>query len=288
MSAAPTTTSTPLTTATPTPTLRAAWHRRALRRIEIDPLQPAAQASIIARNEQITAAYAELYLRNPQLYRWAGMAALTSAHVGRGMYQMHLLHHAHLGWLIGLLQRDVAAVFDALGAGNLAVFVDIYWQHLAYELAGLPEFERIHAAGELSVAALAAWRLIDAGRVAADDTLIWEGNLQLLYIEQKEVLQPAVYDTQPRLWRDISLWIESPLLGQHETFGAWAPSATIGNFEARWRWISTRLVPRWQALATTQAARVEEVLERRLLGGAPFRLLDRLRRPALAELLPTR
>lgn len=267
------------------PGLRAQWEARALRRIEIDPDLPRGHESIIARNEQITAAYSEMYLRNPNVYLWAGMAALTSAEVGRGMYQMRLLQRSRMGWLIGLLQRDIDVIFAALGQGNMAVFEDIYWQHMAYELAGLAELERIHAAGELNDTAITAWRLIDAGRRAGDESLIWQGNLQLLYFEQREVLQPTVYDSRPSLWRHLSRWIESPLLGHYETFGAYAPAANIGIFEQRWHWISTSLVPRWQRLVAQDAARVELSLQRRMLGGAPFPLMHRLFQRRMARSL---
>jgi hypothetical protein len=258
------------------PSLRAQWEARALRRIEIDPTLPRGHESIIARNEQITTAYSEMYLRNPQVYLWAGMAALTSAEVGRGMYQMKLLRLSRMGWLIGLLNRDLDIIFEALGQGNMAVFEDIYWQHMAYELAGLAELERIYAAGDLAQSAIEGWRLIEHGRRTGDESLIWQGNLQLLYFEQREVLQPAVYESRPSLWQQLSNWIESPLLGHYETFGAYAPAHNIGIFEQRWHWISTSLVPRWQRLVQEQPERVERSLQRRMLGGAPFPLIDKL------------
>lgn len=37
-----------------------------------------------AHSNNLSAAYAKMYLRNPAVYKWADMAALTSAAVGRG------------------------------------------------------------------------------------------------------------------------------------------------------------------------------------------------------------
>ncbi len=91
-----------------------------------------------------------MYLRNPAIYKWAGMAALTSAAVGRGMYMMRGLRQSRMGSLLGLFGREVAAISRTLGVGNLAVFADIYWQHLAYEQAGIDELERIYSAGALN------------------------------------------------------------------------------------------------------------------------------------------
>ena len=54
------------------------------------------------------------------------------------MYIMRGLKQTRLGSMIGLFGREVAGTFDNLGVGNLAVFGDIYWQHMAYEQGGLP------------------------------------------------------------------------------------------------------------------------------------------------------
>src|SRR5215213_11681239 len=155
---------------------RAQWKSRANRRIEFTPGNPADRATVLKRNEYVTAAYAEMYLRNPAVYKWAGMAALTSAAVGRGMYMIHYLKQSHMGLMVGLFSREVANVSAMLSAGNLAVFEDIYWQHLAYERAGIAELERIERAGGLDRRVLHAWRQIEAGRRTSDSALIWAGN----------------------------------------------------------------------------------------------------------------
>ena len=38
-------------------------------------------------NVQVTSSYAKMYLRNPALFKWAGMAAFASHEVGNGMQQ---------------------------------------------------------------------------------------------------------------------------------------------------------------------------------------------------------
>src|SRR5215213_9176451 len=91
---------------------RAPWRSRANRRIEFTPGNPSDYASVLRRNEYVTAAYAEMYLRNPEVYKWAGMAALTSAAVGRGMYMIHYLKQSHMGLMLGLFGHEVATVCD--------------------------------------------------------------------------------------------------------------------------------------------------------------------------------
>lgn len=278
----------------------AQWQARANRRIEFVPGNPLDRSSVIRRNEYVTAAYADMYLRNPALYKWAGMAALTSAAVGRGMYMMRALRQSHMWSMLGLFGREVADISYTLGVGNLAVFEDIYWQHMAYDRGGLAELEPIYRAGKLAPLVWESWRQIDAGRRTNDQALIWEGNRGLLYYEQKEVLQPAVYDGSEATWKALSGWIASPIPGHNETIEAFDPRANIGVFADRWRWIDGRMLPAWQALAERHPQRVEARLHVRMIGGPPFLLpamligrlgqevsqaicLGRLPKPALAR-----
>jgi hypothetical protein len=255
---------------------RAQWKSRANRRIELIPGNPADRATVLKRNEYVTAAYAEMYLRNPAVYKWAGMAALTSAAVGRGMYMIHYLKQSRMGLMIGLFGREVATVSDMLGAGNLAVFEDIYWQHLAYERAGIAELERIARAGALDARVLHSWRQIEQGRRTGNQALIWAGNRGLLHYEQQQVLQPAVYDGDPELWKALSGWILSPIPGHTETIESFAPGANIGVFDDRWEWIEQRMLPRWKVLADQQPDRVERRLQVRMIGGPPFLMPEML------------
>jgi hypothetical protein len=248
------------------------WQIRAYQRIELEAGNFGESAIVFKRNQAITAAYAEMYLRNPQIYKWAGMAALTSATVGRGMYVMYGLRQAHLGSVVGLFGREVAETFRQLGAGNRAVFTDIYWQHMAYDQGGLAELEQIARAGELDQRALHGWRLIDAGRRLGDQDLVWAGNTVLLQYEQKEVLQPQVYDHNPALWREVSGWIPSPIPGHREIFGDFARGGNIGVFCERWSWIEGQMLPRWRELADGQPARTKRLLQSLMLGGDPLAL----------------
>lgn len=261
--------------------MRGRWQARANRRIEYNPGPLGGHAAVVRRNEFVTAAYAEMYLRNPAIYKWAGMAALTSAAVGRGMYMTHYLHQSRLSTAINLFGREVAAIAGTLGVGNLAVFHDIYWQHMAYESGGLPEIRRAFRAGQVPRAVYHAWRQIDDGRRTGTPALVWAGNRGLLHYEQRTILQPAVYDGNERLWRRMSGWVLSPIPGHLETIDDFEPGANMAVFEQRWRWIETSMLPRWQALDAAQPARVAEQLQGWLIGGPPFPLPMRLKRRAL-------
>lgn len=268
------------THASATAGLRAQWQARANRRIEYRPADGFDHRAVVRRNEFVTAAYAEMYLRNPAIYKWAGMAALTSAAVGRGMYMTHYLHQSHLTTLVNLFGREVAAIAGTLGIGNLAVFNDIYWQHMAYETGGLAEIRRVFRAGHLNRFVYRAWQLIDEGQRHANSALVWAGNRDLLYYEQRQILQPVVYDGNEQLWRLMSGWVLSPIPGHIETIDDFAPGTNMAIFPERWRWIEQSMLPRWQALDAQQGAKVAGQFQKWLLGGPPFPLPLNLHRRA--------
>lgn len=262
------------------------WERQAQRRIGLVPGQSLDTWDLLKRNLRITEAYAEMYLRNPDVYKWAGMAALTSATVGRGMYLMLAAKYSRMGFAVGLLPGEVDEIFERLGAGNGLVFSDIYWQHLAYERAGLLELESIFHAGQLDRRAYRGWRLIDRGRRTGDRDLVWEGNTVLLKFEQQYVLQPGVYDHNPALWKTIAGWIPSPMPGQPETFEVFSARGNIGIFEERWSWIEERMLPHWVELNERQAERVSRRLLRFVDIGTSLSLLLGRRPPIGVGLAP--
>lgn len=90
---------------------------------------------------------------------------------------------------------------------------------------------------------------------------MWKGNLALLYHEQNDVLQPALYAGKLReqFWKYIDSWIAqkitngnilmSPLPDHNNKF----PGSNISNFEQRWSWITADIMPAWQEFESNPA-----------------------------------
>ncbi len=239
---------------------RRTWEQRAWRRVDYTPEERLSTTDMLKRNLRITTAYAELYLRHPDVYKWAGMAALTSATVGKAMYMMLVARYSGLGMLAGLIGRDAETIFEQLVYGNWLVFDDIYWQHLAYEQGGMPALEGIHAALPLPGDVIEGWRQIEAGRSENSAELVWQGNTMLLKYEQEQVLQPGVYEALKPLWSVVAGWVPSPIPGHIEMFGDYRRAGNIGNFEDRWGWITSAMLPRYRQLADMSPARVQREL----------------------------
>ncbi|MDW8406105.1 DUF2515 family protein [Chloroflexus sp.] len=190
-------------------------------------LPPAEQ--MVARNRAITAAYAGWYLRQPWLFRWAGLAAFASAQVGIGialaeqllapqrMIEQGAVQPANgtilamLGDLVGQgvsLALIAPTLLHAAATGQLladlliikqandAIFSDTGWAHLAYIHGGLAELERCVASADHAI--LAAFRMLDEGarQLCEPDTfaqgweLVNQATIALLRHEQMTILPP--------------------------------------------------------------------------------------------------
>jgi hypothetical protein len=163
------------------------------------------ESKALARNAGITARYARLYVENPHIFKWAGMAAFASHRVGLALlpYQFEEIegvlrimdHHAHpLGQEI--LSRDLNLIRET----NNNVFQDIAWTHLAYlspdgglaaiegGLMSSPEHWRLGQGFQLIHG---GQKLLKAGDSSRANQMIWQGNRFLLQHEQFVTVQPA-------------------------------------------------------------------------------------------------
>src|SRR5262249_48139615 len=155
----------------------------------------------IIRNRFITAAYARMYLKNPASYPWLGIAAMASNDVGIGMSTMRGVVSTEIAGMrydeVFRLLNDLmrSRVYDAavlLGKGNAAVYNDIFWQFLAFHSGGIEQMKWLHAQDPegFSKEQLNVWIQIDKGEPGSID----QGNFQLFYHEQHDILQPLVFD----------------------------------------------------------------------------------------------
>lgn len=153
-----------------------------------------------------------------------------------------------------------AELRKALADGNIGVYADIYWQHLAYQSGGIAEMERLNKQGELSDTLLNAWRLIDSGDA-------WKGSTLLLKYEQSITLQVGVYDKYRDAFKAMSRAAQyypptfsSPIPGDANNFTRCVPGGDLGNFEDRWKWIEGSMLPAWRKLVESDPEQVKEIM----------------------------
>lgn len=214
------------------------WKEASRKKVEC----PQKEVTPRERNRLISAEYAALYLSDPSVYKWAGMAAFASDLVGIGIQFGEFLKY----------YPDYANVVqqteEFLAAGNAAVFNDIYWQHEAYRVGGLEEMKRLRATEQIVQDQIEAWELIDKGNKNGDANMIWLGNKKLLRYEQFITLQP-IYEKFSDLSKLISPFMISPIPGNLDPFQVAVPLGNIGDKNDRWNWIAGSMLPSWNTLS---------------------------------------
>lgn len=264
------------------------------------------------RNLEISARYAWLYQQRPTWLKWAAMAAIASHHIRIVLFPLRL--DASDGYVDlprslsrrGLLTEDANTIRET----NNAIFDDVFWVHLAYlaDDGGLERLRRLLSPQPHYASVLSAFELIDRGReLQARESsshsvgrqgvdLVWEGNVALLDHEQRVTVQPH-FDSLSRLFaRTISMGATTSfeLHGVREearyftsfylySITGGLPHALrarswprITRLEDRWRWLETRVVPRFRQLEATP----------HLLEASLTRVLEEARQYATRPCLP--
>jgi hypothetical protein len=216
--------------------------------------------TFVEMNRRITSAYARMYLSNPRLFKWAGMAAFASKAVGDGIRQAQDFSEAFLP-LPPIPGIDATMITGTeikqwLAQGNMLVYADIYWQHLAFAESGLEMLRYEESQERLMPVPLRGWTTIATGARSGDEEAIWAGNRELLRFEQWETLQKGVYGPNRELWRTLCSrpvkWFQtfaSPIPGDPTPF----EGSDFGDPEQRWRWIDGSMLPAWRRLESDRA-----------------------------------
>lgn len=232
------------------------WKELAAKQVQGPQTQPVpgmGHEYIFARNRAITQAYANMYNSDPVAFKWAGMASFASCEVGKGMRQAIALRDSGLPILPGMTYLGTD-ILRSLEYGNAAIYMDIFWQHLAYQRCGIKELRRLQGQEGFDKKLFDAWDDIDCGRKTSHPTLVWKGNKALLQHEQADIIQ-RMYDMNRPMWKQLSsaptVWfqkIESPIPGDHVAFQDFMVDGDIGSYADRWKWIDGRMLSEWQKL----------------------------------------
>ncbi|WP_049568595.1 DUF2515 family protein [Streptomyces sp. SBT349] len=293
------------------------------RQLGIDPAAWDTSRGLSANDDRIARVYeyyADLFLRHPEL-QWAGMAKLAGGLVYAGMQDLHVLRglagDERLAWIAATMPTmppGMALVLASASEAELEhyedtfvdmqkqIFVDMGWQHAAYDRGGIEEMRRLAAGGELTPGMLTAWEDIASG----DPARIEQGNAALLRREQETILQDDYDAMQQRdlgqavtymlgatsespvpdgtAFRDVvnDVAVDLPdqirmpvpsLPGSGEIaidtpdeirFDSPLPTGNIANFGSRWQWISQDMLPSYQYLLDHDMERLRNEVGRPL------------------------
>ncbi len=235
------------------------------------------QPCVFLRNGQISALYAALYLRRPELFKWSGLAAIASRHIRVALWPLRVGadpgDEIDLPRALGRWQALRPSDADRIRQTNNGIFDDIFWAHLVYDgsAAGLLELDRLVAGTERSAIGT-AFAQLEEGRLRLADgdpgahEVIWNANRAILEHEQRALVQPnfdrlscayarafsfgatAGFEASG-LMRATSLltsfYVHSlPRSVRRRAAGRFPPLLT--SFEDRWAWIDGAIIPRFR------------------------------------------
>ena len=190
-----------------------------------------ANVDVRERNQAISGAYADLYLKNPEAFVWIGAAAYGSSQAGAAMDQAFAMPDTdntidptgEFTAAAKVIGTPTGNIREMLGKGNIVIFQSIYPASLAYQQGGIAEMKRIEnslppTSEEKTrfTAIRSAYETIDQGiqmnkqQPGSGDVRINEGTNAIVDFEQRVVLQP-IFDEYTNTTRLVTPMVFSDL-----------------------------------------------------------------------------
>lgn len=197
---------------------------------------------------RIAAIYASLYLEEPLLHQWCGLAAFVARHVSMG------------------LETGLGSLQEHFADGNISIYQDIIPAFLAFR-DGQPVSGRLGPGFDLSREADALARTDLAGAEAKAAAALWH----FAVVEQTDMCQPA-YDAMGWLGRRAL----RPFVLFRFGYDTAAPILRFGgkdptNLGERLQWVRETIAPAWTRHRQTHEAQIRADLDRIRRDGS-FRL----------------
>ncbi|WP_430409423.1 DUF2515 family protein [Kordia sp.] len=247
------------------------------------------EENVIARNRTITTYYAQLYQRKPTLYKWAGMAAFASFHIGKKlqMWNWKVSGIKTLSVTCKKTNRSLEDDFQVIRIINNKIFTEIGWAHLAFSQMDFETFKSILQERGKNEIIITAFERLHFAREELNNnvfsetsnTLVWQANIDLLWHEQSEVVQP-LFDKLSNLFAGaMSLFASFDYKINHNKTG-WQTSSRffifmifkgfrfikkngfipeVTDLEHRWFWISNDLLVKWRKIESDQKLITSEI-----------------------------
>ena len=232
---------------------------------------------VIERNKAISATYASIYDENTPLFKWSGMAAFASYHIGLSLLPFKWVDFEMIDMQTAIKRKRKGFKNDIqlIRLLNNSIFEDIGWVHIAYDKVGIEGLEKVLANDKHYQPILTAFRKINQGAELIKDPtqkekgeqLIWEANTKILWHEQSVVVQPvfdklgdafaramsfcATFDYKishtKTDWRTHSSFILYMLFNGFSLVRSTGFMPIVTNLTHRWHWIENSLLNIWKS-----------------------------------------
>lgn len=244
---------------------------------------------VIRRNRTITTYYAQLYRSEPKLYKWAGMAAFASFHIGEKL-KLHDWRKTKIKSFSDTCQKQNKSLeddFQIIRIINNKIFTEIGSMHLAFSELDYDLFKSQLIATKKSTIIIEAFnklhearKKIDCNDCTSDVTKqIWQANIEILWHEQFMVVQP-LFNKLSNTFSSVMTFIASFDYNINHKKTNWKLASrfvsfmfirglsiirknyffpNVINFEHRWYWISEDLLKKWQRIESNENVVLEKI-----------------------------
>lgn len=243
------------------------------------------EEDVIRRNRIITASYAQLYQNEPKLYKWAGMAAFASFHIGE---KLKLWDWTKIGIksFPDTCQKKNRTIEDdaqIIRIINNRIFSEIGTLHMVFSQLDYEVFKNQLVQANKHKIIVEAFDKLNKAKKETDsavlDKLIWDANTEILYHEQSLVVQPMFNKLSTTFSSAMSFIASFDYRVNHKKtnrkFGSrflffmllkgyaitkktgYIPAIT--NFDQRWFWITEDLLKKWKYVEKSTISVSEEI-----------------------------
>ena len=244
---------------------------------------------VIERNKAITGQYAKMYEREPEAFKWVGMAAFASYHIGMSLIPFKWINMKLVELPEALEEEGFKNDIQLIRLLNSLIFDDIAWIHLAYldKNGGIELLRKLFTNEPHYSAVLAAFEKIELGKKLLKtnqeqgEQLIWEANTEILWHEQSAVVQPVFDKLGPAFaramslcasfdykvshvktdWRTHSSFILFMLFNGFNKVKNTGFMPIVTNLEHRWHWIENSLLGIWKKTDSTDPELFEKLAQ---------------------------
>jgi hypothetical protein len=247
------------------------------------------ESEVIRRNRTITTYYAQLYQNAPHLYKWAGMAAFASFHIGE---KLELWNWKDSGiksfsQTCNKQNKSIEDDFQVIRILNNTIFSEIGSALLLFKQMEYASFRNLQHTNQKHPIIISAFEKLNESRLMLEkdgpsaklNDMVWEANVDILWHEQSEVVQPffnkltdvfsgamtlfASFDYQINHsatdWNTTSRFISFMLKKKFSSSGISRIIPDVTELDQRWFWISKDLVKKWQKVESGSELVAEEL-----------------------------
>ncbi len=247
------------------------------------------ERNVIRRNRTITTYYAQLYKNDPILYKWAGMAAFASFHIGEKLkiWDWSNTRIKSFSETCQKRNRSLEDDFQIIRIINNKIFSEIGFIHLAFSQLDYETFKSYLITTKKHNIIIEAFSILNKARNNIErgeytrniEKQIWNANTEILWHEQYMVVQP-LFNKLSITFSSVMSFIASFDYNINHNKTNWKLASrflffmvfrgfsiiknhnfipNVTNFEQRWYWISEDLIKKWRIAENEKNIILEEI-----------------------------